>query len=67
MNAPVRATVPRELLVLELLFVALDLATRALEHALGAGGLVSQARDLQDAITSYWRGVDGPCDDERPF
>ena len=67
MNAPVRATAPRRLIVLELLFVALELAVGALNEVLGAGGLVSQARDLQDAITSCWRSIDEPRDDELPF
>lgn len=52
---------------LELLFVALELAVGALDEAIDAGGLVCQARDLQDAITSHWRKVDDARDDELPF
>ena len=53
--------------MLELLLAALELAVGALDDVLEAGRLISQVRDLQDAITSYRRTLDEPQDDEIPF
>lgn len=63
MNAPVRV----ELVALDLLFLMLDLLIGSLEQMVAADGIVGQARDLQDAISSYRRALDGFEEDEVPF
>ena len=67
MNAPVRASPQVELVALDLLFLMLDLLIGSLEQMVAAHGIVGQARELQDAIASYRRAVDGADEDELPF
>ena len=54
-----------EISVLELLFATLGLAIETLGPVAETWGIADYARDLQDAITSYWRLVHE--DDEIPF
>lgn len=67
MNAPVRVPAPVDLLALDLLFVWLELLVSSLERMVEAEDVVAHAQDLQDAITSYRRAVDGFEEDDIPF
>jgi hypothetical protein len=62
-NAPVQI----ELVALDLLFLMLELLIESLEQMVAADSIVGQARDLQDAISSYRRALDGFEEDDVPF
>ena len=69
MNEPAPTPAPAERSVLDLLFVTLTVALETLGPAAEAGVIVDYARELQDAITSYWRRVYDNIEeeDELPF
>ena len=53
MNGPGRMPDRVELVALDLLFVMIDLLVGALDEMVDAQGLVEQARELQEALSSY--------------
>ncbi|PRP89895.1 hypothetical protein ENSA5_70020 [Enhygromyxa salina] len=54
--------------MLDLLSLMLSLVIETLDQVPDTHGVAGQARDLQDAISSYWRAVhDGEGEDELPF
>lgn len=65
MNGPGAMTDRVEVVALDLLFVMIDLLVGALDEMVDAKGLVEQARDLQESISSYRRALER--DDDFPF
>lgn len=68
MSDPAPRPIPLEITVLELLFLTLRVAVETLGPEFETHGIVDQAQDLQEVITSYWRSVyDNIEEDELPF
>ncbi len=67
MSAPV-APGRAETVVLDLLSLMLSLVIETLDQVADTHGVAGLARDLQDAISSYWRAVhEAEGEDELPF